>query len=137
MRSVNTPVTVEWEDCDPFGIVFYPNFFNYFDRGTWNIYYAKGLTRDIMRDEHGGTFPAADAQATFFYPCRFKDELVLVSTLAEIQKKNIIITHVIHSGDQIAVTGREVRFWGIPHPTNPKRIKAAPIPQAVIEVLQG
>ena len=65
MTTFTTPVTVEWEDCDPFGIVFYPKFFNYFDRGSWNIYYSKGLTRDRLRDEFGGVFPAKDARAAY------------------------------------------------------------------------
>lgn len=136
MKSVTTPVIVEWEDCDPAGIVFYPRFLSYFDRGTWNLWFATGLTREALREFGAVGFPIMEAEAKFTYPCRFKDELRLVSTVSEIKAKAITVSHTIHSGERLAVTGYEVRFLGMPHPTDPLRLKAATIPKKLIDLLQ-
>ena len=38
-------VTVEWGDCDPAGIVYYPSYF----RWTYHLFLAAGLKRDDYR----------------------------------------------------------------------------------------
>jgi acyl-CoA thioesterase FadM len=35
---------VTWGDCDPAGIIFYPNYFRWIDSGTWNLFFTVGLT---------------------------------------------------------------------------------------------
>ena len=136
MRSFTTAVTVEWEDCDPAGIVFYPRFLSYFDRGSWNLWISVGLTREAIREMGAVGFPIMEAQAKFTVPCRFKDELRLVSTVGEIQERAIRVDHEIFKGDRSAVTGYEVRFLGMPHPTDPLRLRAGEIPQSVIDRLR-
>ena len=36
-------LTVGWGDCDPAGIVFYPNYFRWFDDASWRLFEAGGL----------------------------------------------------------------------------------------------
>jgi 4-hydroxybenzoyl-CoA thioesterase len=136
MPSFSTPLIVEWEDCDPAGIVFYPRFFQYFDRGSWNLWYSLGLTRERMREWGAIGMPILDAQAEFLYPCRFKDPLRLESSVEELKPKTVKVAHRITLGERLAVSGYEVRFWGAPHPEDPLRLQAAPIPDAVRELLR-
>jgi len=131
MPSFTTQVVVEWEDCDPAGIIFYPRFFSYFDRGAWNLWYSLGLTRDVMRECGAIGMPIVDAGAEFLYPCRFKDQLLLESSIEELRDKTVKVAHRIHIGAQLAVRGYEVRFWGVPHPDDPLRLKAGTFPERV------
>ena len=39
-------ITVEWGDCDPAGIVYYPSYFKWFDQGTYRLFLKAGLRRD-------------------------------------------------------------------------------------------
>src|SRR5262249_31088359 len=39
-------VTVEWGDCDPAGIVYYPSYFRWFDEATYRLFLKAGLRRD-------------------------------------------------------------------------------------------
>jgi 4-hydroxybenzoyl-CoA thioesterase len=137
MLSVTTPLIVEWEDCDPAGIVFYPRFFTYFDRGAWNLWIAAGLTREVIRELGAIGMPAMEARAAFSYPCRFKDALRLVSAVSELREKSITVAHHIYNGEHLAVTGHEVRFWGLAHPADPLRLKAGEIPRRVVEMLRA
>ena len=136
MRSIETPIIVEWEDCDPAGIVYYPRLFSYFDRGTWNLWFSVGLTREAIRELGAIGFAIMEAQAKFTYPCRFKDALRLVSTVSEIRERSITVAQEIFKGDRSVVTGYEVRFLGSPHPSDPARLKAGVLPQRVIDLLR-
>jgi 4-hydroxybenzoyl-CoA thioesterase len=137
-NSISIPQRVEWGDCDPAGIVFYPNFFAYFDRATWALFLLAGLSLEAMRQEYGAVgVPVVDAQATFSVPCRFQDTLTLTATISAWGRTSFTLTHEIHNGEALAVTGREVRIWGLPHPTVEGRLKAGAIPADVIARFQG
>jgi 4-hydroxybenzoyl-CoA thioesterase len=44
-----TTWTVDWGDCDPAGIVFYPRYFAWFDRAAHRFFEAKGLDHHTVR----------------------------------------------------------------------------------------
>lgn len=128
MKTVRTPIIVEWGDCDPAGIVFYPRFFAFFDTSSWNLFYSVGLSLEAIHEMGAIGFPAVDAKARFIAPCRLMDEITVTSTITEWHHKTFVISHTIHNGAVEAVHGQEVRIWGIAHPEDPKRLKAATIP---------
>ena len=43
MKTNRYEITVHWGDCDPGDIVFYPNFFNWFDNSTTELFASVGL----------------------------------------------------------------------------------------------
>ena len=47
-------IRVQWGDCDPAGIVFYPRYFEWFDAGTILLFEkATGLTKIKMLAKYG------------------------------------------------------------------------------------
>ncbi len=46
-------IEVRWGECDPFHIVFYPNFFTWFDHCTWKLFAAAGLTPEVTYRDYG------------------------------------------------------------------------------------
>ena len=46
-------ITVEWGDCDPAGIVFYPNYFRWFNQGAHALFGAAGMPFHEMIGERG------------------------------------------------------------------------------------
>jgi 4-hydroxybenzoyl-CoA thioesterase len=137
MQTVRTPITVEWGDCDPAGIVFYPRFFAFFDASAWNLFYAVGLSLEGFQALGARGFPVADAQARFVAPCRLKERLTVTSTVRECREKAIVIAHTIHNGDVEAVVGEELRIWVVAHPDDPLRLKAAAIPEELRRRFEG
>ncbi len=49
-RSVVREVEVEWGDCDPAGIVFYPNFYAWFDASSHALLDALGFSHALLRE---------------------------------------------------------------------------------------
>ena len=125
-------IDIEWGDCDPARIVFYPNYFAWFDKGTRHLFEAAGLSIKTLFDDYGviGT-PLVDAQAEFISPSRFGDCITVTSTIQEWRTKTLIVAHVIYNGAELAVRGREIRAWVAEHPEQPKKLRAIPIPEAI------
>lgn len=131
--SFTTTIQVEWEDCDPAGIIFYPRFYAYFDRGTWNLWHSIGLDRGTIQALGAVGFPIAEAQARFLHPCRFRDLLSLESKVTEIKDdKWITVSHTIHMRERLVVSGYELRFFGVAHPGDPARLRAGTIPAELL-----
>ena len=123
---------VDWSDCDPAGIVFYPQFFRMMNTGTHKLFGGIGLPFHEMTARYGvvGT-PLLDVQTTFRSPARFGDRITLESTVVEWRDKTFVVSHAMKKGDRILFEAREVRAWVALDPSAPNGIKAQPIPAEV------
>lgn len=65
MKTNRSDIMVHWGDCDPANIVFYPNYFKWFDQGTWDLFASVGYDMTTFFEDEGilGT-PILDAGAT-------------------------------------------------------------------------
>jgi len=124
-------VTVQWGHCDPAGIVFYPNFFSYFDQATWNLFAQVGMTLPAMQARDSIGIPLVDAQASFKVPCRFGDALEIESWVSEWKERTFKVRHIVRQGEREHLQGYEVRIWGQKHPEDPARLRAMPMPEDI------
>lgn len=124
---------IEWGDCDPAGIVYFPRYFEFFDASTVALFEAAGLPkkRQMLKDFKMAGFPMVDVRAKFHIPSWFGDVVVIESTIAEWRRSSFDVQHRLYKGDALAVEGFETRVWTVPHPDDPDRIKAEPIPETV------
>ena len=130
MRSHTTRFTIEFGDCDPAGIVFYPNYFRWMDAGTWHYFRAVGVD---WRNREDGVFgyPLVDAQARFMAPATHGESIEVHTTIAEWRTKSFVVAHVIRRGDAVLAEGREIRVFARKHPDDPKRNQAVEPPPDV------
>lgn len=132
MLTVKTEVVVAWGDCDPANIVFYPNYFAWFDTGSHALFAAVGLSPEVLRNEHGLVgLPIVDTHARFLLPSRYGDILTIESGVTNWSQKSFTVGHRILKGDELGGEGHEIRIWARRHPDNPDRLKTYPIPDAV------
>lgn len=132
MKTYILPVLVGFGDCDPAGIVYYPNFFRWFDAATHAMFFAVGQSHDRAQREHGWiVWPLVDAGASFRAPARSNEAIEIHSTIEQWNAKTFRISHRAMRGDTLLVDGWEVRFIGEPHPDDPRRLRMVPIPDSV------
>jgi 4-hydroxybenzoyl-CoA thioesterase len=131
-------IRVDWGDCDPAGIVFYPNYFRWFDANTTALFETAGLSMPELYRAHGLVgFPILDTGAKFLGASRFGDALEAESRVGEWTEKTLKVEHRFLRAGTVLVEGYELRVCAVPHPENASRIKAAPIPAIVRERLGG
>lgn len=129
-------VTVQWGDCDPAGIVFYPNFYRYFDQATWHLFAQIGMTLPAMQARGAIGIPLVDTGASFKVPCRFGDDLEIESFVSEWKERTFKVRHIVRKDGKEHLNGFEVRIWGMKHPEDPARLKAAPVPDDIRDALE-
>jgi 4-hydroxybenzoyl-CoA thioesterase len=125
---------IEWCDCDPAGIIFYPRYFEMFDTSTTVlIERALGMNKiDYLKAYDFAGHPLVEARARFRTPTRFGDEVTIETVLVECGRSSFKIEHRVTKAGALAVEGFETRVWTASRPDDRKRIKSQPIPAEVL-----
>jgi len=120
-------IRIEWGDCDPAGIVFFPRYFAYFDACTMSLFEAAGLKKqDLFAHYDFGGFPMVDVQAKFYIPSRFGDDVVFESAVTRGGKSSFDVHHKVHRPEGLALEGFEKRVW------TGKGLKSTPTPEDIV-----
>ncbi|MFQ5972755.1 MAG: acyl-CoA thioesterase [Alphaproteobacteria bacterium] len=123
-------VTVGWGDCDPARIVFYPNYFRWFDDAARHLFAAAGMPWETLFDTYGVVgLPLVDAQARFLSPARLGDRLRIETRVKEWRRKALVLSHRVVNGGRVVAEGTETRVWATRHPDDPERLKTGTIPE--------
>lgn len=136
MKRSHIERRVNFADCDPAKIVFYPVFYRWFDRGTEELFRDVGLQWDkIFGTEIDGEkvfgVPLVETSAKYLAPCRFGDLVQVESWIETWSTKTFTVRHDVHNNGKIACQGREVRVWAVEDVTRPAGFRAAPVPAEV------
>jgi len=127
---------IEWGQCDPAGIVFYPQYLIIFDTSTGWLFERTGLTPRVMRQKYGIVgIPVVEVGARFLTPCRFDDEVVVESEVSEWGRSSFTVRHRVLKAGKLALEGFEKRVWTAPHPERSATIQAQPVPPEIIASL--
>ena len=124
---------INFADCDPAQLVFYPRYFEWFDRGTEMLFRSVGLDWERMfaANEWNGV-PLLDAGANFKRPCRFGETIEIESWVDEWRGKTFLVRHHVRNKGEIAVEGHELRAWTVTDKSRPAGLRAEPVPADVM-----
>jgi 4-hydroxybenzoyl-CoA thioesterase len=132
MKTIRHPVNVHWGDTDPAKIVFYPNYFSWFDQSTRMLFESVGIDWDTLMARYGVPgLPIVEANGRFIAPCRFRDQLEVESRIGTWNDKTFVVQHTVWNGTLKCVEGHEVRVWSKPREDDPARLKAHSIPPEI------
>lgn len=133
MLTNSRTILIEWGDCDPAGIVFYPRYFAWFDAATAGLFAAAGLPKPQMIEKYKILgIPMVDTRARFLVPSKFGDKVRIETTITEFRRSSFDVRHHLFRGETLAIEAFETRVWTIRDPDNPEHIKSQPIPAEVI-----
>lgn len=126
---------IEWCDCDPAGIIFYPRYFEMFDTSTTMlIERALGMNKiDYLKAYDFAGHPLVEARARFRLPTRYGDEVAIETALVECGSASFKVEHRLTRAGELAVEGFETRVWMVHRPDDPRHMSSQPIPPEVVE----
>jgi 4-hydroxybenzoyl-CoA thioesterase len=107
-----TRFPIEWGDCDAAGIVFFPNYFRWFDAAFQRLLKSRGHTQATLAEAYGiiGT-PLVDVGASFQAPARFDEELAVDVAIAEWKRATFRVTYRGMVGERHVLSGHDVRAF--------------------------
>src|SRR5271167_1149269 len=102
-------VRIEWGDCDPAGIVFYPRYFAMFDHSTTLlIERALGMRKQQISNAYAfDGHPVVATQARFLIPARYGDDAVIETSLMAVRRSSFDLRHRLTKDGALAVEGFE------------------------------
>lgn len=125
-------IHVEWGDCDPAGIVYFPRFFEYFDACTNALFEAAGFRKAEMLKHYGLLgIPLVEASAQFYAPASFGEMVTVESQIVEWGKSSFRVEHRLYKGTVLSAEGREKRVWTVRDLQSPKGMRGEAIPAEV------
>ena len=121
---------IEWAQCDPAGIVFYPQYFIIFDASTGQLFERTGLSASAIRAKYGIVgFPLVECGAKFILPCHFDDAVTVESGIGQWGRTSFTVQHRVLKGGKKAVEAFEKRIWASRRADG--GIKPEPVPAEV------
>jgi 4-hydroxybenzoyl-CoA thioesterase len=126
-------VPVHFGDCDPAGIVFFPNFSRWMDAASLNFFLSCGVPpwRELLRTRGIVGTPLLEIHTRFVSPASYGETLHIATCVEEWRAKVFIQKHTITRGDTLICEGRETRAFVVHPPEAPERIKAIPVPEDI------
>ena len=127
------PVDVQFGDCDPAGIVFFPNFSKWMDASSLHFFMECGVPpwRELLKTRGIVGTPLLEINTQFRQPATYGETLHIHTSVIEWRAKVFIQKHVVMRGDVVLCEGTETRAFVIHPPEAPDRIKAIPVPEDI------
>ncbi len=130
-------IEVGWGDCDPAGIVFYPNFYRWFDACSHALLTSRGMSHRTLNERFGIIgCGLIDTGAHFTSPARFDDVLEAESRIGKLTNRTFTVEHVFRRGTVQICTGLEVRGCFVADDSISGGIKAIALPDELRAALQ-
>jgi 4-hydroxybenzoyl-CoA thioesterase len=128
---------IEWGQCDPAGIVYFPNYFAMFDSCTAAAFEAVGYPKPrLLREFNIVGIPAVDIRGSFAAPCTFGEDVTVETRITDWGRSSFKVNHRLLKGADLAVEGFEVRVWTGRDPADSARLRSQPIPRQLVRLFQ-
>ena len=131
-------VQIQWGDCDPANIVYYPRYFAMFDNSTSTLFEVAGFSKqDLVRKYGLVGIPMVDTRAKFYIPSTYGDWITIETRIESIKRSSFEVKHSVYKGEALALEGFETRVLVGRDPVNPDKLKSAPFPAEMVAKFTG
>lgn len=130
-KEITYTARVEFGDCDPAGIVWFPNFFRWIDAASRHFFAECGVPRWEETTKTIGVIgtPLVDTHTRFVKTASYGDTLQIAVRVAEWRDKSFVQTYRVTRGDELILECEEVRIFAARREGG--GIRAVPIPPQI------
>jgi 4-hydroxybenzoyl-CoA thioesterase len=131
MKEITYTQKVEFGDCDPARIVWFPNFFRWIDAASRHFFIACGVPPWHETERTMGIIgtPLVDTHAKFVKTASYGDVLQIHSSIAEWRGKSFVQRYRVTRGEDSIMECDEVRIFAARRDDG--SIRALPIPDEI------
>lgn len=124
-------VEVHFGDCDPAGIVFFPNFSRWMDAASHHFFVQCGLPpwREMREPEGVVGAPLLEIHTRFLRSVTYGEAIAVHTDIEEWRGKVFVQRHRVMRGDELVCEGRETRALCVRDAEG--RLKAVPVPDFI------
>jgi 4-hydroxybenzoyl-CoA thioesterase len=132
-RTTHFTVDVQFGDCDPAGIVFFPNFSRWMDAASLAFFVSCGVPtwRELVKTRGIVGTPLLEINTKFIKAVTYGERISIETHVEEWRDKAFVQIHRVTRGDDLICEGREVRVFVKRDADNPDRLRAIPVPEDI------
>ena len=136
-RKTFHTVAVQFGDCDPAGIVFFPNFLRWMDAASLSFFMQCGVPpwRELVKTRGIVGTPLLEINTKFIKAVTYGETITISTWIEEWREKVFVQLHRVTRADDGVETliceGREVRAFVKRDPDGPDRLRAIPVPEDI------
>ncbi|CAN5750648.1 acyl-CoA thioesterase [soil metagenome] len=132
-KQVTYTVRVEFGDCDPAGIVWFPNFFRWIDAASRHFFIECGVPPWHETEKSMGVFgtPLVDTHSKFLKTASYGDTLSVNVSVTEWRDKSFVQVYRIMRGEEAIMECEEVRIFAARRTDGKNGIRAVTIPPEI------
>ncbi|EJL81493.1 putative thioesterase [Polaromonas sp. CF318] len=132
-KQITHTVRVEFGDCDPAGIVWFPNFFRWIDAASRRFFVQCGVPSWRETEKTWGVIgtPLVDTHSRFVCTATYGDALAIHTSIPEWRAKSFVQRYRVMRGEQLIMECEEVRIFAGRREGEPTSIRALPIPPEI------
>ena len=134
-RTTIHTVDIQFGDCDPAGIVFFPNFSRWMDSASLHFFMQCGVPpwRELVKTRGIVGTPLLEIHTKFLKAATYGETLTVTTHVEEWRAKVLVQIHRItraraDGGEDLICEGREVRAFVKRDADDPDRLRAISIP---------
>jgi len=126
-------VHVQFGDCDPAGIVFFPNFSKWMDAASLAFFMACGVPpwRELVKTRGIVGTPLLEIHTQFYKPATYGETIEIHTHVEAWAAKTLRQKHVVMRDGVVLCEGTEVRAFVVHDAEQGGRLKAIPIPEDI------
>ncbi len=130
-KSVIYTTRVEFGDCDPAGIVWFPNFFRWIDAASRHFFTENGVPRWEETAQTLGVIgtPLVDTHTRFVKSASYGDTLEITVAVTEWRARSFVQSYRVMRAGDLILECEEVRIFAAKREGG--GIRAVPIPQQI------
>lgn len=131
-KTIVYGIDVQFGDCDPAGIVFFPNFSRWMDAASHHYFTACGLPPWRSMTELPGCVgaPLLEIHTRFHVAVTYGERIEIHTRVEEWRGKVFVQLHRVMRGDVLICEGRETRALCVLQEGG--TLKAVPVPEFIL-----
>jgi 4-hydroxybenzoyl-CoA thioesterase len=137
-RTTQMKVPVHFGDCDPAGIVFFPNFSRWMDAASLHFFMQCGVPpwRELVVINGINGTPLLEIQTRFYRAVTYGTEIEIHTCVTQWNEKTFVQRHRVMQHGQLMCEGFETRVFTMrPDPAR-HELKSIPIPADIKDKCQ-
>lgn len=137
MKSYTYDRLLNWSECDPGGIIFFPHYARWMVDGLNEMFLTLGVDPNGSRgDGARGGLPVLGLSMKFLSAPALHETVTHRISITKVGSKSIGVKHRFLRGDELLMEAEETRVWA-QHPlNNPRELRTQPVPDAVRALLE-
>lgn len=137
-KTIIHRVQVHFGDCDPAGIVFFPNFSRWMDQSSLSFFMECGVPpwRELYKLRGIVGAPLLEIHTKFFKPATYGQEIEVHTSVEEWRRKVFKHRHQVRRGSDLLCEGTEIRTFVVRDPDDPDRLRSIPVPEDIKALCQ-